>query len=82
MTAELCWGEPWGKIGAECEMENPALLTPIAVKEKMKYFPVPQPQRWRVNLLLELLDARSSVCIIDDFNSNQIATMIDDICTT
>ena len=63
-------------------MEDPALLTPKAVKEKMKYFPFPQPQRWRVNLLLEILDARSNVCTIDDCNYNQIATMIDDICTT
>ena len=59
-----------------------SLLTPKAVKEKLKYFSVPQPECWRIKLLDELLDARKNVCEIVDFNSDQITRMIEDVCTT
>ena len=52
------------------------------VTRMMKYFPVPEVQQWRVPLLHELLGARDNSLEINDFNLDEINTMIDDICTT
>ena len=52
------------------------------VTRMMKYFPVPEAQQWRVPVLHELLGARDNSLEINDFNLDEINTMIDDICTT
>ena len=75
-------GRTLENIRNECGVDDMSLLTPKAVKEKLKYFSVPQPECWRIKLLDELLDARKNVCEIVDFNSDQITRMIDDVCTT
>ena len=75
-------GRTLENIRNECAVDEVSLLTPRTVKEKLKYFSVPQPECWRIKLLEELLDARKNVCEIVDFNSDQITTMIEDLCTT
>ena len=74
-------GRTLEKISHECAVD-PSILTPRAVKDNLRYFPVPQAECWRIDLLQELLDTRKKRCEIADFNSDQITTMIDDICTT
>ena len=75
-------GRTLNNIMNECEVEDMNLLTPKAVKDKLEYFSVPQPECWRIELLDELLDARNKLCVIVDFNPDHITTMIEDICTT
>ena len=72
-------GKTLGKIGMECGV-LPSVLTPDTVKRKLLYSPVPDDQKWRVPLLWELFDARSNNLTIENLTSDQISSMIDNIC--
>ena len=64
------------KIGSECGADH-ADLTTTLVRNSFLYFPVPDDQ-----LELELLDARSDKMNNENFTSNQISEIIDNICTS
>ena len=77
----LC-GRTLDKIKMEIGGESFASLTPKAVKDNLKYFPVPEIELWRVDVLLDLMNTRRGKCSIADFNSVEIEKMIDDICSS
>ena len=72
-------GKTLGKIGMECGV-LPSVLTPDTVKRKLLYSPVPDDQKWRVPLLWELFDARSNNLTIENLTSDQISSLIENIC--
>jgi hypothetical protein len=62
------------------EVDTPAAgLTPSLVKTKMKYFPVPEDQTWRLPILRELMDRKLSV---PGFTESEIDTMKNYLCTS
>ena len=73
-------GRTLEKISSECHTELVS-LTPNTVKNTLKYFPIPDDQKWRAPLLLELLDAREQNLTIENLTSNDIKYLIDNICT-
>ena len=73
-------GRTLEKISSECQTELVS-LTPNTVKNTLKYFPIPDDQKWRAPLLLELLDAREQNLTIENLTSNDIKYLIDNICT-
>ena len=77
----LC-GRTLERIRTETGCESLDSLTPKFVKEHLQYFPVPVDERWRVGLLTELLKTRRGTCSIADFNLEDIARMINDICSS
>ena len=74
-------GRTLEKICQDCVLDASVLTTNL-VKENLRYFPVPQPECWRINLLQELLEVRNNVSEIVDFTPDQITRMIDDICSS
>ena len=74
-------GRTLSKISRETNVAK-AVLTSTIVSKAMLYFPVPDDQLWRVEILQELLNVRSNSLFIHDINLNEISTMINFLCTT
>ena len=58
----------------------PWLVTPAEARN-VRYFPPPLEQKWRIPILLELLDAREGISVIPGMDSAEIELMINHICT-
>ena len=74
-------GRTLDRIAAECGVGVPSLNT-TTVQKLVKYFDVPGDQLWRVPLLRELMEARAKKCSIENLTTEEIAHMIEDICTS
>ena len=62
------------------EVDTPAdRLTPSIVKTKLKYFQVPDEQKWRIPILRELIDGKISV---PGFTEEELNTMKNYLCTS
>ena len=62
------------------EVDTPAArLTPSIVKTKMKYFQVPDEQKWRIPILRELMDGKITV---PGFTEEELNTMKNYLCTS
>ena len=48
----------------------------------MEYFPIPVEEKWRIEMLKELLEARHSVVEIPGFSQDEITEIIDHVCTS
>ena len=59
------------------------VITPGLVKTRLKYFPVPQEEEWRLSFLDELLSVGNGESSIDDsFSSADVKAMISSLCTS
>ena len=56
-------------------------LTPTNVKNALKYSSFPEDEEWRIPVVQELLDLRSSRQLIDNMTSEDINSMLDLLCT-
>ena len=61
----------------ECQELNSSLI-----KEKMKYFPTPEGDKWRIEFLDELIAVRSNKMILENFSHDDVSQMIDALCTS
>ena len=61
----------------ECQELNSSL-----VKEKIKYFPTPEGEKWRIEFLDELIAVRSNKMILENFSHDDVSQMIDALCTS
>ena len=52
-------GRTLGQIARDSDIPKDALNSAV-VKNKLIYFPVPEDEKWRVEILLELLDVRNA----------------------
>ena len=50
--------------------------------DSMEYFPVPEGDTWRIGILDELLDSRSSIAEIPGFTQEEIQDLIDFVCVS
>ena len=66
-------------IGKKCGEKFPSKKL---VKQKLKYFPIPEGQRWRVPIIRELLDCKNGAKELSDFSSTEIEDMLDFLCTS
>ena len=57
-------------------------LTAASVKKNMVYFPVPAAQLWRVDLLLELLNVGTGSLTVNNFEREELTTIVNHLCTT
>ena len=64
-----------------CEKDNIESIS-ISDLEDLKYFPVPENESWRVNLLKELLDSRLESMEIPGFSQQELTNMIDFVCVS
>ena len=68
-------------ISSECGVDLGS-LTPQVVKKSLRYFPVPEEQKWRVGLLRELVEVRKNTMEIATLTRIEVQKIIEDICTT
>ena len=64
-----------------CEKDNIESISISDLKD-LKYFPVPENESWRVNLLKELLDSRLENMEIPGFSQQELTNMIDFVCVS
>ena len=57
-------------------------LSPNNIKKHVKYFPVPDTESWRIAFVKELIEVRSGLTTIGNFEDMEIQKMIDILCTT
>ena len=49
---------------------------------RLEYNPIPENEAWRIDLLTELLDTRSSITEIPGFTPEEITEIINFVCTS
>ena len=72
-------GRNLGSIAADLHGDS---VTAANVKLKLKYFPVPADETWRVDMLKELLEVRSGLAVLPNLEPDDISEMIAILCTT
>ena len=74
-------GRSLSKISRECKQDifDPSKLTSFEVKRKMKYFPVPPDQSWRIPILSELLYKEVEIL---GFQKEELDEMTTYLCTS
>ena len=55
-------------------------LNPIIVKQKMKYFQVPNNESWRIPFIKELLATKANKYVLNGFKFSEIDNMLVDLC--
>ena len=65
-----------------CSLPDVNSFTSSCVKKKLAYFDVPVDQEWRKDVVLELLHLREHDLSPPGFTSDEIKTMLKDICTS
>ena len=69
------------KIARDCDTVIDK-LSPSVVKSNMEYFPLPEAESWRVPFLHNLLAVRSNELHLDNFENQELAELINYVCTT
>ena len=72
-------GRNMGSIGRELSSNS---VTTIDVKNKMKYFPVPVEETWRISIIQELLEIKSGQANISNFEDEDVTDFLNILCTT
>ena len=72
-------GRTMAQISLECNTDV-SMLTPRLVRTSQVYHPIPDDQQWRIPLLMELLEVRSSNLVIQNLDSVEITQLIADMC--
>ena len=57
------------------------ILSKNLVKKTMKYFPIPEEEKWRLSIIRELLDCKDGSKEMLNFTRTEIEDMLDHICT-
>ena len=73
------YGTNLSKIASLCGIHT-SDLNAIIVKQRMKYFPIPKNEAWRVQIIKELLSIKSRKCELNGFTSKEIDQMLMDLC--
>ena len=72
------------KIAKDCN--NGSTLQPFPskslVKKTMKYFAVPDVEKWRPCMLKELLDVKNYRCALPGFSSEEVSSLLKFVCTS
>ena len=74
-------GKNMRKIMLMCDKGNINSLEENDI-DSLKYFPIPETETWRLGLLKELLEARSSNTEIKGFTETEITDLIELVCVS
>ena len=73
-------GKNLSSISQLCDVPQ-EILSPYLVKSSMKYFPTPEFEEWRGEVIHELLEARKNSMDIRGFDNNEISEMLQYLCS-
>ena len=71
-------GKTMSRLKREMECQE---LSSGLVREKMKYFPTPEGETWRLEFLEELFAVRANQMNIENFSQDDVSQMIDALCS-
>jgi hypothetical protein len=74
-------GRTLGQIARNSDIPKDALNSTV-VKNKLIYFPFHEDEKWRMEILLELLDVRNAAGTVENFTAEETTPMIDHLCTS
>ena len=73
------FGQNWSAISKSCLVPVQD-LTPHVVKVKMKYFPIPEQEKFRESFVIELLLLNNNDLELSGFEKNEITDILKDVC--
>ena len=68
-------------IASDCKTDINS-VTPSLVRNVMSYVDCPEDELWRVPLLMNLINIRSSEMFLDNFEDDELYNIVENICTT
>ena len=74
------YGQNLRNIANACQT-NVSQLTPLEVKNKVRYSKLPEDEYWRIPILTEMLAARDNNTEIDGLSQKDIRAIINYVCT-
>ena len=74
------YGQNLRNIANACQT-NVSQLTPLEVKNKVRYCELPEDEHWRIPILTEMLAARDNNTEIDGLSQKDIRAIINYVCT-
>ena len=74
------YGKTLRRIRNECASPPGRPPSKNFVKKTMKYYPVPEAESWRPNILKNLLDIRESKAVLPGFSVDEVEAMIEYVC--
>ena len=81
INLKTVYGANLFKIAKLCNVKVEELDSYV-VKNKMKYFTLPEQESWRVPLICELMSVNSQQFIVPGFTKNEIDDMLVYACTS
>ena len=74
-------GRTVSRLSRECNSDKVS-LTVSSVSRSVRYFPVPEEELWRIDIMKELLNVNRSYLTINDFNNMETNHMMNFLCTS
>ena len=74
-------GRTVSRLSRECKVDRGSLTVSI-INKSVRYFPVPEEELWRLDIMKELLNVKWSSLAINDFNNLEIEHMINFLCVS
>ena len=75
------YGKNLAEICSSCNVSKEE-ITPNLVKNQMRYFPLPENEKWRIPALIDLLNVQKNQMEVQGFNNQEIHQMIEFLCTS
>ena len=75
-------GDNLSKIAKKCEIVNINELSSAIVKSTMKYFPTPECETWRSEVVNDMLSIKAESYFIDNFDHSDINDILYTACTS
>ena len=74
------YGQNLRKIANRCKLEVNE-LTPIDVKNNLKYCELPEQEYWRIPIMRQMITARDNYETVDGLSHRDIKEIINYVCT-
>ena len=75
-------GKTLYNLSMQCSLPDITLLTPECVKKNLKYFSVPEHEKWRSNMVTELFQLRDNSLSLPDFSHEDNKTILEFVLTS
>ena len=74
-------GKTVSRLSRECNIDKVS-LTASSVSRSVRYFPVPEEELWRIDIMKELLNVNRNYLTINDFKNMETNHMMNFLCTS
>ena len=75
-------GRTLDKLSNMMNLPDINLLSPCEIKRKLRYFEIPDEEKWRIESVAELLKLRNQSLSLPGFSKDEINIMLFNTCTS